>query len=252
MTKGTKINQLLLQLPKNAVVLASWMESEGYSFELQQRYRKSGWFKSIGRGAMLRVGDNPVLAGAIYTLQNQAGMDIHIGGRSAFDILGLSQYMQLNAKQLMLFTESRLKLPTWLLKNTWDYYPLLYRISLFEEKDCGLVEYNENTLKQKISGSARAIMECLALCPSEFSLLEAYEIMEGLNNLRPSQVQTLLVQCKSIKVKRLFLYFAEKAGHSWVKYIDMTDINLGVGKRSLVSNGFYVAKYQLVLPKDLV
>lgn len=100
MTKGTKINQLLLQLPKNAVVLASWMELEGYSFELQQRYRKSGWFKSICRGAVLRAGDNPVLAGAIYTLQNQAGMDIHIGGRSAYDILGLSQYIQLNTNQL--------------------------------------------------------------------------------------------------------------------------------------------------------
>ena len=67
-------------------------------------------------------------------------------------------------------------------------------------------------------------MECLSLCPNEFSLTEAYELMEGLSTLRPKQVQELLGACKSIKAKRLFLYFAEKAGHSWFKYIDLTYI----------------------------
>lgn len=42
-----------------------------------------------------------------------------------------------------------------------------------------------------------------------------FELMEGLNNLRPNQVQDLLEKCESVKVKRLFLYLAEKAGHEW-------------------------------------
>ena len=37
----------------------------------------------------------------------------------------------------------------------------------------------------------------------------------GLNDLVPNQVQQLLEQCISVKVKRLFLYLAEKTNHSW-------------------------------------
>ena len=94
-------------------------------------------------------------------------------------------------------------------------------------------------------------MECLALCPDDFSLAEAYDLMEGLSTLRPKQVQELLEECTSIKVKRLFLYFAERAGHSWFKYIDQTKINLGSGNRSITNNGVLVSKYNLVLPKEL-
>ncbi|MPN06217.1 hypothetical protein SDC9_153473 [bioreactor metagenome] len=75
--------------------------------------------------------------------------------------------------------------------------------------------------------------------------------MEGLATLRPGQVQELLENCKSIKAKRLFLFFAERAGHSWYKYIDQTKIGLGSGKRSISPNGVFVPKYNLVIPKDL-
>lgn len=94
-------------------------------------------------------------------------------------------------------------------------------------------------------------MECLSLCPNQFPLTETYELMEGLTSLRPAQVQTLLEQCKSVKVKRLFLYFAGRAGHSWFKYIDTKQIDLGSGVRSLANEGTFVAKYQLVLPKEI-
>ena len=76
--------------------------------------------------------------------------------------------------------------------------------------------------------------------------------MEGLATLRPNQAQELLEDCKSIKAKRLFLYFAERVGHSWFNYIDQTKIDLGSGNRSIVPNGILVPKYSLVLPKELV
>lgn len=64
-------------------------------------------------------------------------------------------------------------------------------------------------------------MECLYLAPEKQQLLECYEMMEGLNNLRPNLVQQLLEACQSVKVKRLFLYMAEKSGHDWVKYLNL-------------------------------
>ena len=94
-------------------------------------------------------------------------------------------------------------------------------------------------------------MECLYLAPEKQPLLEVFELMEGLNNLRPAHVQTLLEQCRSVKVKRLFLYMSEKAEHNWFNFLDLGKIDLGKGKRSLLTNGVYVPKYQITVPKEL-
>jgi hypothetical protein len=107
------------------------------------------------------------------------------------------------------------------------------------------------TFSIRISSPARAIMECLYLTSGTESLVEAYQLMEGLNNLRPTSVQTLLETCTSVKVKRLFLFMAEKAGHDWLKYLQLEKIYLGSGKRALVTDGVYVSKYQITIPKAL-
>ena len=94
-------------------------------------------------------------------------------------------------------------------------------------------------------------MECLYLAPNSQPLMEVFELMEGLNNLRPTTVQKLLECCTSVKVKRLFLYLADKAGHEWLNYLDLDKVDLGSGKRAIVSDGVYVAKYQITVPKAL-
>jgi len=75
--------------------------------------------------------------------------------------------------------------------------------------------------------------------------------MEMLTGLRPDLLQKLLEECKSIKVNRLFLYMAEKAGHSWLDDLDLSKIDLGKGKRSIVKNGVLNSKYQITIPRDL-
>ena len=82
--------------------------------------------------------------------------------------------------------------------------------------------------------------------------MKYYQIMEGLTTLRPQIVQDLLEQCRSIRVKRLFLYMAEKAGHDWYKRLDHAKLDLGKGTRSIVKGGVYVEKYALNLPEELV
>jgi hypothetical protein len=71
-----------------------------------------------------------------------------------------------------------------------------------------------------ISSPERAILECLYLAPEKMDLVECYQVMEGLTTLRPALLQQLLEQCHSIKVKRLFLYMAKKAGHDWFKRLN--------------------------------
>lgn len=248
----TKINKLIQDSPKGLVLLSSWLVSKGYSYELQQRYRKGGWLKSIGKGAMLKSGDPLMLSGALSALQSQANINIHLGGRSALELQGNTHYLQLNSPEVTLFVPGRTELPVWFIKNNWDLDYKTFKLCVLENDTLGLIAYRDGEIEMNISNSTRAMLECLALAPKEFSLNEAFELMEGLTTLRPKQVQELLENCKSIKVKRLFLYFAERAGHSWFKYIDQTKIDLGSGNRSIISNGVLVPKYSLILPKDLV
>jgi hypothetical protein len=115
-----------------------------------------------------------------------------------------------------------------------------------------LTDYDTGNFEIRISSVLRAMLECLEMAPEHFDLEETWLIMEGLNALPPQQVHHLLEQCSSIKTKRLFLYFAEKAGHVWFKHLDISRVQLGTGKRSIVKNGVLNSKYQITLPNNLV
>ncbi len=252
MSKETpsKINQLLSSQPYGVVFLSKWLSDHGYSLDLQKRYKKSLWFKSIGTGAMIRMGDEVGFGGAIYALQSQGKSNIHPGGKTSLSLQGKSHYLDLGASYVVLFGDTKETLPSWFKQHDWGTKFSYHRTS-FLPPELGLTEWTIRDFTIKISNPARAIMECLYLTPKENSLMECYEIMEGLNNLRPNIVQELLEHCNSIKVKRLFLYMAEKAGHQWLNYLNQEKIDLGKGKRSLVKNGTYIPKYQITVPKEL-
>jgi len=247
---GSKINRLMSEYPNGVVLLAAWLGKEGYSLDLLKRYRKSQWLESMGHGALKRYGDNVGYEGALFALQKQLKQSIHPGGKTALSLLGKSHYLELSAKKVVLFGASNEKLPAWFRNYDWGVR-VEYHAVKFLPPEAGLVDLEFKSFSIKVSGAARALMECLYLSPKKQNLLECYEFMEGLNNLRPDQVQNLLEQCSSVKVKRLFLYMAEKAGHSWLEYLDLDKIDLGSGKRSIVDNGVYDSKYQITIPKVL-
>lgn len=247
---GIKINHLLQQHPQGTVLLSSWLVNQGYSHDLQHRYLKSGWLTSLGYGAMKRTGDTINLNGALYSLQSQAEKNIHIGGRTALGLQGLSHYLELYQKETLLFAPGGTNLPFWFKKIDWETKPVLIHTSMLNP-NIGLIKFNEKTFSIKISGPARAILECLELAPKRFDLQEAWQIMEGLSALNPKNVQEILEHCNSVKALRLFLFMAEKANHSWFKYLNVGHLNLGKGKRSIVPNGIYIPKYKITVPKEL-
>jgi hypothetical protein len=226
------------------------MVESGYSHDLQQRYKKSNWLKSVGTGAFIRNNDKVGYEGAIYALQAQNGFTIHPGGRTALALLGKAHYLELSANRVVLFGSSGEKLPAWFKNHDWGV-KVDYHETSFLPLDLGLTKVELSNFSIKVSGPARAIMECLHLAPQKQALMECLELMEGLNNLAPKPVQTLLENCRSVKVKRLFLYMAEKTGHSWFKYLDLKNVDTGKGKRSIVKNGVLIDKYGITVPKEM-
>ncbi|MFX9722040.1 AbiEi antitoxin N-terminal domain-containing protein, partial [Acinetobacter baumannii] len=74
---GSKINKLVNSQPQGIVMLSSWLVSQGYSYDLQQRYKKSNWLYPVGIGAVIRTNDKVGYEGAIYALQRQGNLSIH-------------------------------------------------------------------------------------------------------------------------------------------------------------------------------
>ena len=91
-------------------------------------------------------------------------------------------------------------------------------------------------------------MECIKLADGNDALAYARELMGGLNTLRPNLVQALLEDCRSVKVKRYFLWCAEDAQHPWFSRLDLDRISLGQGKRQLVTGGGYDSRYRITVP----
>jgi hypothetical protein len=251
MIVGTKINQLLQEVSAGTVLLSSWLVTKGYPFSLQQRYRKNGWLTSIGKGAMIRAGDKPTLEGAIYSLQTFGAMPVHIGGRSALGMQGLAHYLEFNPNETILMAPRGIRLPEWFREYGWETRPVLINSS-FLSVDLGLIDFTVSGFKVRISNPVRALMECLLLAPDRFDLVEAYQLMEGLSFVNPDTVQSLLVQCKSVKVTRLFLFLARKAGHFWFNKIQTQSLNLGRGKRVIELNGAFDPRYQITVPRALM
>ena len=74
---------------------------------------------------------------------------------------------------------------------------------------------------------------------------------EGLRTLSPRRLQILLADCRSVKVKRLFFWFADRHNPAWLKQIDRAAISLGTGKRMLVKGGKLDPTYLITVPEDL-
>lgn len=247
----SKIKRLIDSVPNGTVCLAAWLESIGISRDLQTRYRRNNWLDAVGTGAFKRAGDNVEWQGGIYAIQKQANLGIYPGGLTALAFQGLAHYVRLGGETVYLFAKPRVVLPRWFKKHDWGR-PIEFYRSQFLPEGLGLVEHKENNFSINISSTERAILECLYLAPEKMDLVECYQLMEGLVNLRPQLLQTLLERCHSIKVVRLFLYMAEKANHGWLKYLDKAKFKIGIGDRSIVKNGIYIASHKITVPKELL
>lgn len=247
--KETKINKILQSCPPGTVLLSSWLTSQGYSLDLQKYYKKSHWLTSLGTGAAIRAGDKVDYFGGLYALQTQAGLSAHIGGRTALSLTGRGHYVDFTGGRTILFGGAKEKLPMWFRNRDWgtriDYYA-----TSFLPADMGLVDLERPGFNVKVSGVARAMLECLYLAPQHQEFYECYELMEGMSDLRPKIVQELLENCSSVKVKRLFLYLADKFKHEWLEFVNLSKVDLGSGTRSLVKNGVFIDKYKITVPKE--
>ncbi len=238
-------------LRPGTIVSSSWLERHGISRDLQRYYLNSGWLEQLGRGAYKKPKDKIEWQGAINAIQKQTETKVYLGGLSALAQQGFSHYFRFDKETLQLFSPLQNKLPKWFIDYNWGVN-ILHKKTSFLPDNLGLKEIEIKQIKITVSSPERAIMECLYLAPTQVDLVECYHIFEGLVNLKPKLVTELLQKCNSVKVKRLFLFMAEKSNHVWFQFLDVKNIDLGNGKRMIGKNAVYNSKYKISIPKELI
>lgn len=247
---GIKLKKLFAVLGSGIVVTSTHLNSIGISKDLIKYYLSSGWIESVGRGAYKKPGDKVEWQSALNALQTQTDVKVYVGGLSALTLQGYGHYVRTEKDLLYLFSPPGTRLPKWFT----DYFQdinIVHKQTSFLPYNTGLKEMDTGKTKILVSTPEKAILECLYLVPGKIDIVECFHIFEGLVNLQPKLLNELLSQCDSVKVKRLFLYMAEKAGHQWFKFLKTDNISLGSGSRMIAENGIFDSKYLITVPKEL-
>ncbi len=247
----TKINKILQDLPQHTVATTKWLGKYGVGSDLLHRYKQSHWFTTIGYGAVARTGDKPTWAGAVYALQEQLKIPVHIGGKSAIGYQGHAHYLPLGKEIVVLYCPYKTDIPKWFKSYDWQVNLKIKAISLFPA--CitdGIKKIEIERFQLSVSFLERAIIEIISDIPGNQSIDETFKIMESLNTLNPNTLQTLLEKCNSKKVKRIFLLLAEKANHQWFRRLKVEKIDIGSGNRVLYKGGTLNKKYKVTVPRN--
>jgi hypothetical protein len=272
--KQTKLNWLQRFLPEGLVADATWLEKHGYSRALRNKYVARGWLDQVARGVYRRPA--PTLQGkarserlrwqpVVISLQTLLGCPYTVGGRTALEMQGFAHYLSAGHREIHLYGTR--KPPGWIFKLKLDDRFVFHNADrLFKSERTRLKGRSENGLFERsyiqqpwgqwewpltMSSPERAILELLNEVPQRETFHQANVLMEGLRNLSPRRLQTLLNVCHSIKVKRLFLWFAERHQHPWLKKLDRKHIDLGKGKRMLVRGGKLDPKFKITVPGSI-
>lgn len=271
-----KINQLHGLLDEGLLAPTWWLEEQGYSRSLLFQYVSSGWLTSPARGVYRRPGPPLKWQHVVASLQLLGGMYLHLGGMTALVHRGLGHYVKMGGEETICLYGPEV-LPAWVNKlGVPERFvvrsdAMFGRLRAYRNGQGQLMNFADESLAPNAlsafglqemtwgnwdwrllySSNERAMFEVLQDVPSRESIQEADLLMAGLTNLRPDVVMTMLENCGSVKVKRLFLALAERHHHQWFTHLDLTSVNLGKGKRMLAPGGNLHPKYLITLPTDL-
>jgi len=257
---SSKINWLLNNFTSGEIMLQSWLSSHDITPQLARKYCQSKWLVKLRTGVYYRAGRNPEWQNAIYCLQNQNHSKIHIAGLTSLALQGKSHYLQLETASIWINTQGVAVLPKWFkafpamifsdnISLQWEVIKTS-KLDSIDDSDLILVEVDG--VKLKASNQELAAFEVLEAVPSTLSFEHAAELFQGLVNLSPRKVEALLKRSDSIQTNRLFLFLGHFYKHPWVERVNESVINLGSGKRQIVSEGKLDKQYQITVPEQYI
>ena len=248
MKKKPVKDELFLNWKDEAIHTYSWFKAHDINRQSIHQCLKNKLIKKLCGGAYIKTKDKLNWQAAIFTAQKELQLPFHVAGQTALELQGLGHFIKMGKKDsVYIVKREEIRVPIWLKKNNWEVVFHFKTSSLFPT-DLGLIKYNRSQFHFILSSRERAIMEMINYLDlnDSFEILERY--FEGLLSLRNSLVQKLLEDCSSIKVKRVFLYMADKLELPIMKHLNIRRIQLGQGKRVVSKNGKLDKTYNITVP----
>jgi len=248
----SKINHILQKAVSGTVLTMKWLAEQGVSNDLARKYVASGWLDRIGRGAYVRTGETVSWEGALFALQTQLGMNVHVAGLSALQFKGLAHFLPVGQEEkVFLLSDGVERLPSWVSKKEWGVELTHHSVQLLDDPETlSMSDIQCQGFSVSASSPERASFEWLYSIENNSDFDYAQILFDGFSSFRPAEVQKLLLACRSVRVKRTFLWMARECSHPWLKYVDLARVNLGSGKRVVYDGGTLDRELQITVPRE--
>ena len=261
MPLNTALRAELVELaPNGLLVTRSWLMERGIARHAIDNLVKSEQLLPLRPGVYVRPGSRLVRQGVVGSVQRMDG-DAVVGGATALDLHGRTHYLPLSGRRTIHLYASR-PLPSWINKlglaevfrrhgTAWLPEPERDRERQSAPSFTVDVPWGDGFFSVRVSTLERALFEILKDVPTGISFEHAEQLMEGLADLSPRRHHALLRRTRNVKIKRLFLWLAERQGHAWMKKLEAGDFDLGRGKRVLAKDGRLVSRYGITVPEAM-
>lgn len=173
------------------------------------------------------------------------------GAQTALDLQGYDHYLRLGGETISLWAAPGATLPTWFAQHDWGMPVSCTSAPLFADSDTATWQGfrpPHHDFEVWISSPERAVLELIHVSDGEALFSSVADLLAGLATLSPRRLQRLLEACRSVRVKRVFLLLARHAGHAWYARLDLTRLDLGSGKRQLISGGHLDKQFLITVP----
>lgn len=252
----SKINWLVNHTLSGSLVLQQWLTENGISHSLTQKYVQSGWLKKLYNGVYYRPVANstakPSWVEALEVLTKQFKNEVHLAGLSSLEQQGFGHYLSFSSKNIWIGTSNRQSLPKWF-KTYYDQrwlYCTNSKLNTFIDSDYISIQINGKQIRA--SSPELAAYEVVNAVGKHITFEHAAELFQGLVNLSPRKVQSILTRSNAVQTNRIFLFLSHLHDHQWIKRLDESFVTLGTGKRQVVENGKYDDRYKITVPAKLL
>ncbi|MHB1098536.1 MAG: type IV toxin-antitoxin system AbiEi family antitoxin domain-containing protein [Burkholderiales bacterium] len=272
-TNANRRQRLFHLLPDGLPVTKAWLHKQSPDLDRHavDNLLKSGQFLSLAPGVYVRPGSRLTWQGVVASLQTIFRTDLTVGGLTALQLQGYAHYLPLAQTQRVVRLYGRDALPRWLDAAlpgvTFERHTRLPGVGATGLKsneydtysgalaDVDIPDQNENGWPLTLSSPELAYLEVLMDVPDTVSFEHADQLLQGMTTLSPRRLEQILRKCTSVKVRRLFYWFAERHAHPWFKKLPapktLDDLGLGSGNRMLAKGGRLDPKYRITVPEEM-
>lgn len=104
LSRSEKLRSLLDAWEPRSVATTAYLKTLGITPQDIQNYTSSRWLTSLGRGAFKRPKEAVTWQGALYGLQAQLRLPVHVGALTALEMWGNNHYVRFAATRACLLS----------------------------------------------------------------------------------------------------------------------------------------------------